>query len=219
MGLEGNGIIRLQDRQKIIGYLNEALIRLHSRFILKESEVLIKMFPHITNYHLLTKYAQSFEEPEAEGYAYIMDLMGEPFVEDVIKILEVWNTNSFKYPLNDPEDRWSLYTPQANLLQVPYPIGDATLSVVYQAAHPIIIVGDPDNEITGSFEIPDVLYGALRAYIAYKVFSHMNTQESTAKGQEHLVTYERICAEVVDRDLVNTSISSTNTKFEKRGFV
>ena len=47
----------------------------------------------------------------------------------------------------------------------------------------------------------------------------MNTQESTAKSQEHLATYEAICAEAIDRDLVNTSISSTNTSFEKRGFV
>lgn len=219
IGGDGAGVIREQDRGKIVGYANEALLRLHSRFILKQGEVLVKMFEHITQYHLTKKYAQSQQEPEAEGFFYIQDLTGEPFEEDVIKILEVWGSGGFQYPLNDPEDRWSLYTPKFNLLQVPYPVVGNALSVVYQAKHHELKVDAGDDELGSIVDIPDVLYGALTAFIAYKAFSHMNTQESTAKSQEHLATYEAICAEAIDRDLVNTSISSTNTSFEKRGFV
>lgn len=215
VGGEGSGVIREQDRPKIVGYANEALLRLHSRFVLRQNEVLVKMFEHITQYHLLKKFAQSQQQPETEGFFYIQDLTGEPFEEDVIKVLEVWGSGGYQYALNDPEDRWSLYTPKFNLLQVPYPVKDGALSLVYQAKHPILDVQRPEDEI----DVPDVLYGALKAFIAYSVFSHMNTQESTAKSQEHLATYEAICAEAIDRDLVNTSISSTNTSFEKRGFV
>jgi hypothetical protein len=219
LGGDGSGVIREQDRAKIVGYANEALLRLHSRFILKKNEVLVKMFEHITQYHLLKKFAQSQQEPEAEGFFYIQDLTGEPFDEDVIKILEVWGSGGYQYPLNDPEDRWSLYTPKFNLIQATYPIMGGALSVVYQARHHVLDKDASEDEIGFVVDIPDVLYGALKAFIAYKVFSHMNTQESTAKSQEHLATYEAICAEAIDRDLVNTSISSTNTSFEKRGFV
>jgi len=220
VGLEGAGAIREQDRPKIVGYLNEALIRIHSRFLLRENEVLIKLYGHITNYHLLKKYAESQQEPEAEGFAYILDLLGEPFQEDVIKILGAKDSIGQEYVLNDPDDLNSLYTPQINVLQVPRPIPGVIISVLYQAKHPQMRLEDLNGEEgTNGIDIPDVLYGALKAYIAYKVFSHMNTQESTAKGQEHLTIYEAICTEAVDRDLIGITMSSSNNSFEKRGFV
>lgn len=219
LGGDGSGVIREQDRPKILGYINEGLLRLYSRFILKEAEVVIQTCNHITNYHLLKKFAKTQETIGTEEFYYILDMNGEPFEEDVIKILGVWGDGAYQYALNDAEDRWSLYTPQYNILQVPYPITRGALSVIYQARHQTLTGQDPESEITSAIDIPDVLYGALKAFVAYKVFSHMNTQESTVKSQEHLVTYETICAEAIDRDLVNTSISSTNTSFEKRGFV
>lgn len=219
MGMEGSGVIREEDRPKVVGYANEGLIRLHSRFILKENEILIRLYSHITNYHLLKLYAESYREPEAEGYPYILDLMGEPFEEDVIKILQVKGSYGERLPLNDAEHPMSVYTPKFDLLQVPHPTTGRILSVIYQARHPVLMVNDPEQIDDTPIILPDVLYGCLKAYIAYKVFSHINTQESTAKAQEHLQMYESICAEAVDRDLVNTSISTTNTSFERRGFV
>lgn len=219
LSVDGGGTIKEESRPKIVGYLNEGLLRLYARFVLKEQDVLIQMYDHITNYHLLKKYAQSQQEPEAEGYFYIQDLMGEPFEEDVIKILEVRNSLGWKYPLNDSGNPRSLYTPQNNVLQVPEPLHDSQISVMYQARHKPITIDDAQGENVTGIDLPDILYGALRAFIAYKVFSHMNTQESTAKSQEHLANYEAICMDAVEHDLVNTSIASTNTKFEQRGFV
>jgi len=46
----------------------------------------------------------------------------------------------------------------------------------------------------------------------------MNTGESTAKGQEYMLMYENHCLEVVEKDLVSSSYSNTNSKFDKRGF-
>lgn len=217
IGQDGSGVIREQDRPKIIGYTNEALLRLCARFVLIENDVLVQLFKHITNYYFLLKYAQSADAPEAEGNPYILDLHGEPFKQDLIKVLKVQNNHGFHYPLNDEENRWSLYTPKFNMLQVPYPEDHLQLSVVYQAKHPNML-RDADPSAQYIF-IPDVLYGALRAFIAYKVFSHMNTQESTAKAQEHMQIYEQICLEAQTMDLVNSSISTTNTVFHKRGFV
>lgn len=220
LSVEGGGTIKEDSRNKIVGYLNDGLLRLYSRFVLKEADVIIQLYSHITNYHLLRKYALSQQEPEAEGYFYIRDLIGEPFEEDVIKILEVRSSHGFKYQLNDLNCHTSLFTPQANVLQVPEPISGSQLSIVYQAKHKKLTIDDADDIENGTtIEVPDVLYGALKAWIAYKVFSHMNTQESTAKAQEHLANYESICMDAIEHDLVNSSVASTNTKFEQRGFV
>lgn len=217
MALEGNGTVREQDRPKVITALNDALLKLYSRFILKRNEVLIQMYPHITNYHLLKKYALSQQEPEAEGFFYIRDLTGEPFAEDVIKILEVRNSLYQTLPLNDPDAYNSCFTPQGDVLQVPEPMSGVVLSLIYQARHAKI---DRDaNPMETEIVLPQVLHGAMRSYVAYSIFTNMNTQEATAKAQEHLGNYEAACLEAIDKDLVNSSMSSTNVKFDKRGFV
>ena len=216
MALDGNGSIEETSQPKIINAANEALLRLYSRFVLKQRDVLVEMVEHITNYHLLRRFTESQGNPTEEPYLYIKDLLKERFEQDVIKILEVYDSrDNYQLPLNDAERSDSLFTPQANVLQVPRPQDGVCLSVMYQARHPKLYVDDTEQEI----ELPDVLEGALMAYIAYKVYSQINTQEAQGIAQGHAANYEAVCLEAVDRDLVSTSVATTNTRFYKRGWI
>ncbi|AHI60147.1 virion structural protein [Erwinia phage Ea9-2] len=215
IGMDGAGSILEDAKPRILHYANEGLTRLYGRFILKEKDVMIELVDHITNYHLLRMYAESYFDPEEVRYPYIKDLFNEPFTEDVIKILSVYNGVGQKLPLNDNERMDSLFTPTGKILQVPNPKTGVSLSVLYQAKHPELLPNDEDQDI----HLPQVLEGALVAFIAYKVFSHMNTDVSTAKAQEHMSVYASVCDEVEQHDLVNSSISTTNSCFRKRGWV
>lgn len=219
LSLVENDTIVPQKRPKIVSYANEGLLALHSTFVLKEKDMLVEMREGVTNYHLLKRYAWSqYNEdnpPDRWNMPYIMDMVSDPFQEDVIKILAVYNSFNQRMPLNDHENARSVFNPQSNLLQVPYPIPGQALAIEYQARHTLLDHCECDEDIL----IPDVLWRALKAYIASKVCSHMNTQEMTAKGQEHMIIYDTICQEVVDMDLVNTSSSSTNSRFQKRGWI
>lgn len=219
LSMAENDTIIPQRRPKIVSYANEALLALHSTFVLKEKDVVIEMREGVTNYHLLKRYAwsQYNEEnpPDRWNMPYIMDMVADPFQEDVIKILAVYNSFGQKMPLNDNEHARSVFNPQSNLLQVPFPIPGQALSIEYQAKHTTLQHCDCDEEIV----VPDVLWRALKAYVASKVFMHMNTQETTAKGQEHMIIYDMICQDVVEKDLVNTSSSTTNSRFAKRGWI
>lgn len=214
-----NDTIIPQRRPKIVSYTNEALLALHSTFVLKEKDVVIEMREGVTNYHLLKRYAwsQYNEEnpPDRWNMPYIMDMVADPFQEDVIKILAVYNSFGQKMPLNDNEHARSVFNPQSNLLQVPFPIPGQALAIEYQAKHTTLQHCNCDEEIV----VPDVLWRALKAYVASKVFMHMNTQETTTKGQEHMIIYDMICQDVVEKDLVNTSSSTTNSRFAKRGWI
>src|SRR5690606_27370439 len=213
LALADGGNILINKRPQIVLIANEALLRLYTRFILKEKDVLVEMREGVTNYHLLKKYAYSQYDPEnpPEPWClpYILDMGREQFQEDVIKVLAVHASIERKLPLNDLEKPDSVFTPQSTVLQVPFPIPCHALGVEYQARHPILSEDDIDAEI----ELPEVLHGALQSYIAAKVFMHMNTQENTAKGQEHMINYESICQDVIDRDLVSSSSSTTNSRF------
>ena len=214
---EGDGTIKTASQAKITDYVNEGLLRLYSRFVLKEQDVLIEQHEHITFYHLLPRFAVNHvpaNELEDEPIRYILDLPKEKFEGDVLRILSVFNSDGCKLPLNDDGNCKSLFTPQANILQVPDPVPEKALNVLYQAKHKKLL-----GELEEQIHIPDVLLEALLSFIAYKVFSHMNSQDSSAKSREYLAMYEAICTETVGQDLVSTSISTTPTRFESRGWV
>ena len=216
---EGGEIVH-EKRATIMAHANEGLLRLHTRFVLRERNLLIRMRDGITFYHLRKQFAQSNYDPIVSvpswDVPYILDLPHEPFEEDVIKILSIYDHEGTKLPINDLNAPNSVFVPQAKMIQVPHVLDGRTLSVEYQAKHPELVFShDFDQEIG----IPDTLEAALTAFIAYKIFSHMNTQENTAKGQEHAMLFETLCQDAVDMDLVNSSVSTTNNRFEIRGFM
>lgn len=208
---KGNGTIRKEDKPRIVHYANEALTRIYARFILSEKDLLLALHTSITNYHFDSSYAMS---NECAKLAYIMDLPNEPFQNDVLKVLSVHDQAGYKVPLNDAEQLRSVYTPRPTVLQVPHAESGKILSVLYQANHLKLSVDYPDQEIY----IPDVLASALRCYIAYLTYSHMSTRTSVATAQENLALYSLICDDADENDLVNSSISTTNTRFELNGW-
>lgn len=215
MATELPGNIRDADKPKVTRYINDSLFKLYTRFCVKEKLVTIQQESHITYYYLTDRYAES-NTLSVEPFKYIKDLAEEKFEEDVIKIMDVYDHKGNELPLNDKNHPNSLFTPQANLiLQVPHPVGGMPLAVSYQARHPIVTLGAVEEQL----EVPEVMHLALRAHVAYQVFSHMNTQEATAKAGEHMANYEKECHFLVEQDLVNTAQVATNTKFYKRGFV
>ena len=202
IGMEGAGDIRQEDKMKVLSHVNDALLAIYSRFILSTKYLLVEQVDHITNYHLIPKYAES---QNCVDYPYIKDLAGEEFTGDLIRILEVHRDNGCEYVLNDKDNPHSLFTPYPQTLQVPFPITGVPMHLMYQARH------DPITEPLDDacIEVPFVLESALQAYVAHKIFSHMNGQDNMVKSQDHLATYEGKCMEVEAKDLVSTTFATS----------
>jgi hypothetical protein len=216
MSQDGSGQIQESKHAQLIGYANDGLLWLYTRFILSEKDLLIEQVGHITNYHMKRQFAESAGSDEE--YPYIKDLPDEPFEEDVIKILEVRDITGYAYPINDAELSNSLFTPKPDTLQVPNPRHGSPLSIVYQARHPKLF-DEGDGHLDQDVELPFFLESALTNFIAYKVYSHMNGAENQAKSQEFMQTYEAICTNVEAKDTANQTTSTSHTKLEQRGFV
>lgn len=216
---EGSGEIVKEKWPQLVQYTNEALLALHSRFLLSEKTLLIELVNHITNYHLRRKYAET--SGSDVDWPYIKDLPNEPFEEDLIRVLQVFDSEGRLLPLNDVENPRSLFTPQPNILQVPNPVGGTEICLVYQATHRRLDdrLDGPDNILDQQIDLPIYLENPLALYIAYKVFSDMNGQENIIKGQEYLAAYEAACLEIEHRDLVNQTYHTSHSKLEQRGFV
>ena len=215
IGSEGSGTIIVEKQPIILFLANEALRELSKRFVLRENVLLIEQQEGVINYRLDPIY--SIQNAEASGveYPYIVDSPDAPFNDVVLKILQVYDECGRELPLNDRDNYWSLFTPQNNLLQIPNPQVGSSLSINYQTFLKPILGVDLEETI----DIPVVLEKALTSYIAGHVLGNMNTQESNAKSQEHLLRFQAICAEAEEKDLLSISNSDTNKKFEQRGWI
>lgn len=216
LSIASAGSINPTATTRIINYTNEALLKLYSRFMLKENDLLLQLYSHITNYRLIPQYAVNYvatTPTENRPIRYILDLPNEPFQDELIKVTEVFDFMGHPLKLNDENQHFSVFTPQVKMLQVPNPVTGMFLNVKYQQRHPIL-----SAELSDYIELPDVLETALTSFIAYKVFSHMNSQDSTSKAQEFMSLYEATCNEVVEREMFNLSISQTNARFEEGGW-
>ncbi len=210
----GAGTITQSYVPKICMYVNEALLKLHTTFPLKENDLLLELHDHITNYHLIPDFAVNTAS-STEEIRYILDLPLEPFVGDVIRVNAVYTQNGIKLPLNDADKCDSVFTPQSNILQIRGATAGTVLSVCYQAKHAHIL----DTELGHPVELPAVLYEALKAYVAYKVYSHINTQEALLISQNHLSVFNTVCESVKEADAINSSVSGSGNVFVIRGWI
>lgn len=218
---QGTGVLKNTAKPAVVLAANEALLRLYSKFPLLEKDVIIQMVENYTQYWFKKKYATSqwvATDSNSVPIPYIIDDVNEDdaFQEDVIKVLAVYDQHGCAVPLNDDQRGHSVFTPQPQMLQVPRPEHGRVLSVIFQAKHPTLVMDDETQEIY----LPEILEGAFTAFIAYKVFSQIGTQESTAKAAEHQATFNAICNDVESMDLVSSSISTTPvSRFHSRGWI
>lgn len=221
VGNDGNGSIPPNDVPQIVNYINEGLLRLYSRFILKTNTLIVECNEYRTRYHLSSKHSwlnateEDKKDPEFSD-KFIRDDPEHPYTDDLIKILTVYDTYHHKVPLNNHTDFRSVFTPVFDILEIPQPLTGLAYSVVYQAKHPLLdFEKDPLQEIN----LPDTLYEALGAYIAYKYYGNLNTQEAITNSQKYLTIYNQVIQDTIEQDLVSSSYSETNSKFHKRGWI
>lgn len=228
MSNDGDGTIIASRQPALVDYINDGLLQLHSQFVLIENELILEEQEGTTTYRLHSDYSM---ETGAGPLKYIRDSVADPYANDLIKILAVYRDNTYggsqpiPVALNDATKDDSVYTPKFDVLQIPDPVQDAPLYLLYQAKHPELLITapvepatEPTVDIDQDIELPDVLVPALLEYVSHKVYTHMNGQEHSAKAKEHFDNYRLIVGHVEDKDLVNSSLSNTNVKFDQRGW-
>lgn len=208
----GDGTLALAKQPQIVNHTNEALMRLYTKFVLKEKDCKIGLREGVSIYQLSPEYSVSAFDNTKADVPHILDTTDTPFQDDVLKVLAVHSNYGVQRPLNDSHNCWSVNTPTVNTIQVNLVRDAEVLAVSYQAKHPVL---DGTNQ---EIELPATLHGALTAFIAYKVYFNMNTPESQAVSQGHLAMFNSICADTVDTDAVNLSISNVNTRFNLGGW-
>lgn len=212
LGEKGAGTIRESDRDAVVVHTNDALLMLHTRFRLREKVLLIEEIEDKTLYRISKDHAQS--NPAGIPPQFIVDSVEAPYEGDYIRPLTVTDSENQRYTINKSWSDFSVFTPEPDVIQIPKPVAGRTMAIVYQAG-PAKVIEDTDELV----DVPDALIPALRHYIAYLVYSNMNSQQNLALGQIHLSRYEEHCMRLENESFFNTDFIATNQNFKNNGWV
>lgn len=196
----------------IINHINLALIDIYKRFNLSLKEVYIDQYAHIQKYTLHSKNAYSNES--STSAKYISDTTDEPFTNDILQIISVYNEVGCELPLNDSTNCESLFTPKYNVIQVPCPVDGNTMVVLYRAAPELL---DNTCDFNQEVELPLTFLDALLYYIAYRVKAARPDQESIIESNNYFAKYNNALDLIKMEGLYNSS-NNTNMKLCMRGF-
>jgi len=214
---------------KVLPHINLGLMALFKRFRLKEGKLRITLIDSKTDYKLHSSYSVNSLLLPLET-KYIQDTVGDPFLDDILKVEQVITEDSYELDLNNRDELYSIMTPNPTLLRVPaemvpptIDIPDefktSTLDVVYRASHPIInlpLLGDNP----GAYEVnlPYTHLEALLLFVASRVNNPIGMTNEFHAGNNYAAKYEKAC---LDLELQNYQVDqgSQGTRFQRNGWV
>lgn len=217
LGNRNDGGIRVEDYPKIVPHINMALTALYKRFTLAYDEVYIQQYDHINTYYLDNKYAVT-NTSSTEPIKYIQDSVYKPFnAEQLIKIERVFSELGDELYTNDDNTFSSVYTPTYNTIQVPHPVSDNAMRVIFTKGHDKIVLTGLDPNIT-IVDIPVSYLEPLLYYVASRVFAGMSGVDSQNQSNNYMSKYEISCQEIERLNLTQKD-NTTNLRLEINGWV
>lgn len=188
-----NGHVKESFIPKVIDAINEALQNLYITFPLKEKSVSIELVEGKTDYKLTSEHSW-LKRQEDENHLYdrwdyyVIDTEENPFKDDILCIMEVWDDLQRRRSINDPDDPLGIYIPEENFIIVKTSEDGLLLNIAYRAKHNNLTI----NDLTAKVDIPECLNNALFSYVAYLIHSDMNTEQAVANAQKYYMDYQNI---------------------------
>lgn len=193
-GENGEGI-RPEHYNSMVSHINLGLTKLHTRFALRTSEVIVQLNEGVNTYSLSSKYSVSANQSDVP-FKYIIDTPEAPFTDNILKVERVVDELGEVVFLNDSDEIYSVYTPTYNTLQVPEPSDEMSLCVLYRANHPKLSTGNVDPS-TVEVDIPETHLEALLYFIAARVHSSIPDINGNTESSIFEFKYEQSCQRLI----------------------
>ncbi len=210
----GKGGVSPKDYPRIISNINLGLIELYTKFPLKTAQVNLQLYEHIALYTLHTDYA-STNLASVQPYKYINDSVTDPFTNDILVIDSVFSEVGDEYPINEGKEKYSIFTPSYNTIQIPFSEDGNTVDIVYRAS-PTLVETTVSNPSEVWVPFPNNLLECLIAFVLHKIYSSIGGDSKNAgmyynKYKELLAIAQHIGLVIVENNL--------NEKLDNGGWV
>ena len=218
MGGAPAGVIDDSNYGRVLNHVNLGLTALFSRFTLKKGQLALSLQPGQTHYKLTSAYAVNARRSK-EPVRYILDTAADPFMDDVIKVEQVWTDQGVELGLNDANDPMAVSTPSALVLRVPEGLTFETLTVDYRATHPKLVVSmgyfDPTRI---PVQLPQTHLEALLFYVASRVNNPIGMTGEFHAGNSYYARYEQACQWLEGKGL-QVDQGGSNDRLRRNGWV
>lgn len=205
------------DYPRVVPFIQLALTELHKRFQLSTQTVLVQQFGHISRYRLTEEFAQT-NTNSTQPYRYICDTKFEPFVESMLlKIETVYDEKGKPYPMNDATRPLSVYTPEYNVVEVPFNHPENALTISYRADHPKLDC-EGEHVPNQTVNISPANLEPLLLYAAGRYLMSAGTPEKESLGINLLARFENSILQIKTQGLEQVD-EFDNHKLDIRGFV
>lgn len=192
VAVDSTGTIKKAQQNRVLHFVNEALLRLHTRFPLSQTTLSLTMGTTELVTQLPTDTLQVLSILDDQGHSLIFTTTPVP------KGIYVSNGE-----LHIPET----VVPPETVLQV-----------ILQTRHPTLLPINVEADLDQVITLIPELEAALTGYIASKMYAGMNSPETANASAQYLHQYEATCAEVLMSGLLPTEILPMQ-KFESRGWI
>lgn len=217
IGGKGDGGIKVGDYPQIVLHLNAGLKDLHTRLPMRFEEILITQYDHIQTYYLRPEFAMTNTD-SVEPVKYIMDSIYQPFLDNVIKVEQVFSEDGEERPLNDPSMPYSVWTPKYNSISIPFNDPDNTFSVIYRSNHEKIVINELFQPSQVEIDIPAWIEEALLIFIAGRVIGNTLSADNLNTSSYYTNRYELAIKLVEQHNLINQE-AATNRQVHRNGWV
>ena len=189
--------------EKVVSYINLALIALYNRFQLATEEAIITLRPDIP------KNVYTLNSTDAD-----VRVAGQPMTDDeFMSIIAAYEDNGAEIPVNDDANPYSIFTVSYNQVQVPLLVDNGYISIVYRKNPKLVTstVGTTDVPLPMQFLEPLLHYVGYRAHGA--VDGNVNAENNT-----HYTRYITSC-NTLESTGVLTADDTISAPIRTKGYV
>lgn len=213
------GSISPSDYAKVVSHVQAGLTALHQRFLLRSGEVAIQQYEGILKYWLKLDYAQT-NVTSLQPIRYIIDTADDPFIENVLKIEQIFDELGDEFKINDGSVDVPIYTPRYNCLTISPTYTNPMWFVNYRADYPRIEIDGDFDPAEVELDIPSWLEEPLQAYIAGRIMNGRSHSvfEGVAEGDKYMARYEQLCQTIEFQNL-DADDNETYDRIGENGWV
>lgn len=205
--------------EQLLTHINMGLKEIYKRFFLLSREIYVEEQEEIAVYTLSRKYAQSNTASTIPiEDRYIADSVDQPFLDDVLKIEEVYDEGGNKLPLNDITEELSIFTPSYRSIQIPYPKAGNTMAVQYRACHPKVEYDAALEPEDVELAVPNSLHEALLFYVASRAWKAKGGETGMAESIAYFQQFQNSC-DLVEKEGLEVQGEPGIWRFDERGWV
>ena len=195
--------------EKIVGYINLALIALYNRFQLATEEAIVTLRPDL----IKTVYTLSSVDTDVKVAGQAMR------VDDFMSIVCAYNENGSQISVNDDNDPFSIYTVAYNQVQIPLLEERSYVSIVYRRNPKLVTFVDvgQGNAQEAEVELPLQLLEPMLHYIGYRAHGSVDGSIQ-AETNTHYTRFVAACNQAEAMGII-TADDVVNNSIYSKGFV